>query len=319
MFRRFAFIGLALALFAPALARAASDDEAALSNSKVRIAEENGDQGYRVPNTAEYAIIRDKMMKRQVLEEFVKFLSPVRLPKTLWIYVDECQGGLNGSPYYSSGNRALVMCYQFMKVVEQRADLITQVEAKNPKQFPMRVSRDGFIAGVFAGVMLHEAGHALFDNLDVPIFGREEDAADEISTFVALQFKRRIADLVVASYADLGETFANPPTRAPDTKDPNYYPKDKTLQCFADPFCAFADVHGTWGQRFFNTLCLMYGSDPQHYAFLLTGGWLPQDRDCVGEYVQVRHAFATTIYPFIDRDLMAKVQARQWFLVNELR
>ena len=121
-----------------------------------------------MPNTAEYAIIRDKMMKRQVLEEFVKALSPVRLPKTLWIYVDECQGGPNGSPYYSSGNRALVMCYQFMKVVEQRADLITQAEAKNPKQFPMRVSRDGFIAGVFAGVMLHEAGHALFDILDVP-------------------------------------------------------------------------------------------------------------------------------------------------------
>ena len=318
MFRRFAFFALALALFVPALARAASNDDAALTNGKVRIAEENGDKGYRAPKTAEYATIRDKMMRRQVLEEFAKFLSPVRLPKTLWLYVDECAGGAGASPYYSAGDRTLVMCYQFMKVIENRADFIAQVEAKNPNQFPMRVTRDGFIAGVFAGVMLHEAGHALFDNLDVPIFGREEDAADEISTFVALQFKKQLADLVVAAYADIGETFANPPTQAPDTKDPNY-PKDKTVQCFADPFCAFADVHGTWGQRFYNTLCLMYGSDPQHYASLETGGWLPKDRDCVAEYAQVRHAFATTIYPFIDRDLMAKVQARQWFLANELK
>jgi hypothetical protein len=33
----------------------------------------------------------------------------------------------------------------------------------------------------------------------------------------------------------------------------------------------------------------------------------------------VRHAFAKTIYPFIDVDLMAKVQARAWFKSNELK
>ena len=106
--------------------------------------------------------------------------------------------------------------------------LITQAEAKNPKLFPMKVTRDGFLAGVFAGVILHETGHALFDVLDVPIMGREEDAADEISTFVALQFQPKLADVVVAAYADVGETFGNPPTEAPDAKAADY-PKDKTL------------------------------------------------------------------------------------------
>ena len=307
---------LAFLLVTPMNARAAANDDAALTNGKVRIAEENGDNGYRVPKTAAYSVIRDKMMKRQVLEEYVKFLSPMRLAKTLWVYVDECDGGAGASPYYSPGDRSMVMCYQFMKMIEDRAAFITQIEAKNPKQFPMRVTRDGFIAGVFAGVILHETGHALFDNLSVPIFGREEDAADEISTFVALQFQPQVADLVVSAYADIGETFSNPPTEAPDTKAADY-PKDKTDQCFADPFCAFADVHGAWGQRFYNTLCIMYGANPNHYAFLRTGGWLPADRDCPGEYAQIRHAFATTIYPFIEADLMAKVQARQWFIPRE--
>jgi len=294
------------------------DADADLTNSKIRIADLNGDGGYRIPKTAAYNDTRAKAMKRQVLEEYVKFLAPLKLPKTLWVYIDECDGGAGASPYYSPGNRALVMCYQFLKAMEDRAQLITQAEAKNPKLFPMKVSRDGFIAGVFAGVILHETGHALFDILDVPIMGREEDAADEISTFVALQFQPKLADAVVAAYADVGETFANPPTKAPDTKAADY-PKDKTLQCFADPFCAFADVHGAWGQRFYNTLCLMYGGNPTHYAFLESGGWLPKDRDCKAEYAQVRHAFAKTIYPFIDTDLMAKVQARAWFKSNELK
>lgn len=299
-------------------ASSAANDDSALTNGKVRIAEVDGDQGYRQPKTAVYADTRAKMMKRQVLEEYVKFLAPLKLPKTIWVYVDECDGGDSASPYYSPDNRALVMCYQFMKMMEDRAALITQAEAKNRNLFPMKVNRDGFLAGVFAGVILHETGHALFDVLDVPIIGREEDAADEISTFVALQFQPKLADVVVAAYSDVGETFDNPPTAAPDAKAADY-PKDKTLQCFADPFCAFADVHGTWGQRFYNTLCLMYGGNPQHYGFLLTGGWLPKNRDCPAEYALVRRAFAKTIYPFIDTDLMAKVQARAWFRSNELK
>jgi hypothetical protein len=317
----FRFRGLIAVLFvfcAPALCLAASPSDAALTNGKIRIADLNGDGGYRLTKNAVYAAIRQKMMKRQALEELVKFLSPVRLPKTLWVYVDECQGGAGASPYYTSANRSLVMCYQFMKIIEDRATYITGAEAKNPNAFPMRVSHDGFVAGVFTGVMLHEAGHALFDILEVPIFGREEDAADQIATFVALQFKKQLADVVVGAFADIDETFSNPPTAAPDPNAADY-PKDKTAQCFSDPFCAFADVHGTWGQRFYNTLCLTYGSDPQHYAFLQTGGWLPQGRDCVGEYQQIYHAFATTIYPFIDQDLRAKVQSRSWFQVNELK
>jgi hypothetical protein len=39
----------------------------------------------------------------------------------------------------------------------------------------------------------------------------------------------------------------------------------------------------------------------------------------VAEYKQIYHAFATTVYPFIDQDVRTKVQARRWFQVNELK
>ena len=40
----------------------------------------------------------------------------------------------------------------------------------------------------FVSTMLHETGHAIFYLLEIPIFGREEDAADAIASYVALQF-----------------------------------------------------------------------------------------------------------------------------------
>jgi hypothetical protein len=70
--------------------------------------------------------------------------------------------------------------------------------------------------------------------------------------------------------------------------------------------------------RFFNTLCLAYGGVPVHYSNFVASGLLPPDRDCVGEYNQIKQAFATTIYPFIDQNLMRKVQQREWFLPSEM-
>ena len=88
------------ALLAPTMALAGAADDAALVNGKVQIAAENGDKGYRLTKNADYSAIRDKMMKRQALEEFAKFLSPMKLPKTLYIVAEECAGG----PGASSGS-----------------------------------------------------------------------------------------------------------------------------------------------------------------------------------------------------------------------
>ncbi len=307
---------LALGLFALFPGAALADDSGRAQN--VQIADVKGDHGYRPIKTKAYAAIRKDMVDRKVLEEYIAFMSPLRLPKTLWVYAEECDGGAGASPHYDPSQRAIVMCYQFVKMIADMADPLVKAEAQNPKNVPMKVTRTGFIAGVFAGVILHETGHALFDILNVPIFGREEDAADEMSTFVSVQFKPQVADLMVASFADIDLMFSNPPTKAMDPNDPNM-PKDPEERCQVDPFCAFADEHGAWGQRFFNTLCIAYGANPAHFQSFAKGGWLPKDRDCVAEYQTVRKAFATTIYPFIDKEQMKKVQAGDWFKPAEMK
>jgi hypothetical protein len=147
------------------------------------------------------------------------------------------------------------------------------------------------VVGAFTGVVLHEAGHAVFDMLEVPVFGREEDAADAMAAFIALQFNKDVARTVVRGYAYIWRALGNP-----------------------REWAQYADEHGTSGQRFYNTLCLAYGGDPTTFKEFVDKGWLPKERaaGCAAEYQQTRLAFVKTILPFIDQGMMKKVQATNW-------
>ena len=96
------------------------------------------------------------------------------------------------------------------------------------------------------------------------MFGRQEDAADQMAGFIALQFNKETARTVIKGFAYFwqleAEGRADPPTTLPNPSDPNY-PSDPKQQCSLDPLCAFSDEHGTASQRVYNTLCIAYGGD----------------------------------------------------------
>jgi hypothetical protein len=50
-----------------------------------------------------------------------------------------------------------------------------------------------FITGATIATLLHETSYGLFDTLDIPIWGRLEDAADRLSAFLMVQFGEDIA------------------------------------------------------------------------------------------------------------------------------
>ena len=55
------------------------------------------------------------------------------------------------------------------------------------------ITHNDAVLGQFIYVVAHEMGHALFDTLNVPLFGQPEDAADEFSTYMMLSFGRQDA------------------------------------------------------------------------------------------------------------------------------
>ena len=50
-------------------------------------------------------------------------------------------------------------------------------------------------------VFLHEVGHAVFDYLDVPNTGREEDVADQFAAYLLLQFAKSDARRLILGVA----------------------------------------------------------------------------------------------------------------------
>jgi hypothetical protein len=221
--------------------------------------------------------IYQRLKQRQVLEELSAFLSPLKLPRTLRVRTKSC-GVVNA--FYEPNEWTVNMCYEWIDATEQMAP-----QATSPDGF----TRQEVIVGGFVGVILHELGHAVSDMYELPVLGREEDSADQISGFVMQQFGKDVARTAIKGMAFVWLNYAR-------QGNPAYW-----------------DVHSTPGQRFYNFLCIGYGGDPATFKDQVDK-WLSKDRveSCPHEYQQVKNAFVKTILPHIDQELMKKVQAAKW-------
>jgi hypothetical protein len=257
---------------------AAAQAPTGLQNSQIEIA-------YVPPANANYRPIHDRLKKLQVLEELKQFLVPLRLPRKLTVQVDQC--GAATRPYKPGG--AATICYELVEQIER-------VAAKaDPDQ------QQTVIVGTFVQAVFHEVAAAVLDILQVPVWGRREDAADRLAGFIMLQFGEEVARQTVIGTAIFFEASNKTWTGS-----------------------QFADVNSPEPQRYFNFLCMAYGGAPKVFEGLAKAEGdakpiLPEDRAnrCADEYAQVRKAFNLRIMPFVDPDLVIKVKASRWGNVGD--
>jgi hypothetical protein len=234
---------------------------------------------YGEPRNPLHRPIYERLQKRRVLEDFRDFLSPLRLSQPLTIKVESC-GGVNA--YYSS--HTVTICYEYIAWIHQIARKVT---------LSNEITLEDAFVGPFVDVLLHEVSHAIFDMLKIPLFGREEDAADQLAAFILMQFGPEAARRTITGAALLFRQMAI--DHEPGSAD-------------------YASVHGLPAQRFVNVLCIAYGAEPKLFADYVKAGFLPPQRVsyCRWEYRQIAHAFKTLISPHIDPELQEKVRGRQW-------
>ena len=252
---------------APARAQGAP----APANGQIEIA-------YIEPTNPVHRPMYERLKQRQVLEQLRQFLAPLKLPRRLKVQMRGCRGSVNA--WYSNGE--VTICYEYVAWIESLA----------PKEDTPEVTRADAVAGPFIQVVLHEVAHAVFDILQIPLFGREEDAADQLAAFIMLQFGKEVARRTLTGTAHLYRKDAE--ANAPTEDD-------------------FSDVHGTAAQRFYNTLCIAYGGDPNTFNDFVQRKILPKFRadTCAREYRQVLDAFRRLIGPYVDLELMEKVRGMQ--------
>ncbi|MGH1355534.1 MAG: DUF4344 domain-containing metallopeptidase [Thalassovita sp.] len=144
---------------------------------------------------------------------------------------------------------------------------------------------EAFVQSNVLGIFYHELGHALIDLENVPIFGQEEDAADVFSVVMTVAvFEPETALELAYDYA-LG------------------FDAEARAREDAGEDIAWWDVHGPDEQRFYNTVCLFHGSDPETFDYFAEDMGLPEDRAeyCPDEYAQAEESWWEILDRVIDR------------------
>lgn len=248
---------------------------------------------YVAPKNPELKPVYEYVKSARALEKMRDLLSALRLPRRLLLKADGCDGESNA--WYEE--KVVTICYEFLDEIWRNS---------SSKQTPVGISAIDTVIGPFVDVVLHEVGHAVFDYWQVPLFGREEDAADQFSAYIVLQFPKDEARRLI-----LGNAYQ--------------YKGDVQVGAKSDGIPValkkFADVHGTPQQRFFNVLCIAYGADAKLFADLAEKDFLPKDRaeGCEDEYKQVARAFRKLIRPYVDRKLAATALSQKWLPSIEAR
>ncbi len=212
---------------------------------------------YTPPKTQAEVAIASGLQNSQTLEKLTAILNRVvSVQPTITIVAGSC-GAANA--FYNSQKKAIVLCYELL--LDNATRLIKNVGNKLTQQ-QLREVLDAEM--VF--VLLHEVGHALIDEFQLPVLGREEDAADKFAAFVLLNSN--------------GEKFLREATLF------FYFNKPSLLTHLLKGSALYSDEHGLAQQRLANLVCWGFGKNPPAFAQMASNIKVSANRlnRCADEY-----------------------------------
>jgi Putative metallopeptidase len=200
-----------------------------------------------------------------------KELSPILMsgshyPWDIVISFEDCE---DSDAFYDSETHKLTLCYQ---LIDEYYDLFG-------RKITDKTKLDEAVRGAVASTFFHELGHGLVDAWKVTITGKEEDAVDQLSTLILINHTQNGEQMALNGaisfklYADLEKG-------------------EKKI---------FWDEHSLDEQRFYDTICLIYGHDPEKYSYLVKDNTLPEERAdlCRQDYPKISNSWHQLLSPFI--------------------
>ena len=241
------------------------------------------DVQYVEPKNASHSELYAALRKMRVLEQLQEFLSPVRLPRRIMIRTQGCDGKARSSFDIDT----VTVCYEYFNVILKHLPKIER-EGLTPQDA---------LVGPTVDIFLHEFGHALLRVLDIPFFGKEEDIADNVATYLLLTFSKEDSRRLIVGASFFAE--------AEDVVEKGQSPKPDEL----------ADAHSLLAQRYFTRWCLAYGADKELFSDAVENGVLPPNREkwCRYEWATNAYAFEKLVEPYIDQVQKDVVKLKRWF------
>lgn len=247
-----------------------SDDDTS-SNSSTTVAKKNDNGDFKVEHsevtTPRYVEIDRQVRSEKLLEKAADKLNrALVLPTDITLRTQDCN---QINAFYDPTDHSVTMCYELMEHFYQtfRSSGDSQDEAYSKMYDAVRF------------VFLHEIGHALIDIFKLPVTANEEDAADRLSAFVNL---KELGDEGVKACFAAAEAFQIESKKS-STGQRN-----------------LADEHLLQEQRFYNSLCMIYGSNTTKYEKIVTDGFLPKERAvrCQNEYQRTVDSWERLLSPW---------------------
>jgi Putative metallopeptidase len=183
--------------------------------------------------------------------------------------------GLGGGPFYNPKSNSITFQYGFAALI------YNTIRQAHPDWTDFQIGKAGGAVNSF--ILAHEFTHALIANFDLPVLGREEDAADALAGLILLRAQG--GNQLLLDTADFWAQFS---------------------QRQATPtLSAYADTHSLDLQRAFSMACDVAGSSKKGFITVARLGLLPRSRlqGCLAEYQQQVDSFEQVLEPHTDGPL----------------
>ncbi len=168
-------------------------------------------------------------------------------------------------PAPSASGQSQAESQQFKARVDEAARALGSEPRLKKVSEQKRQQMSEFVIGNMLFTLLHESAHGLVNQMELPVLGREEDAADAFATVTILKVGTAVSHGVLVEAAKAW-FLTTKRARAQGEKEDFY------------------DAHGLDEQRAYQIVCLMVGSDKKQFKDLADQTNLPEDRqDSCGE------------------------------------
>jgi hypothetical protein len=221
------------------------------------------------PPVGEESQVGYELLKASETRYLAKSLAAAfELPNALKI---KGVNGFGGGPFYNPGDNSITLPYKFTAVV---FGVITEA---NPEESAEEWGEA--VGSVDSFILAHEFAHALIHNFNLPVLGREEDAADGIATVLLLK-------------AEEGATYA---------AEAAEFWADFSGRQSPPALAEYADNHSFDRQRAYNILCWVGGSNESILQAFAENEVVPESRlaSCPAEWQLLRKSAEQVLKPHL--------------------
>ena len=212
--------------------------------------------------------IRQEIEQSRLIQGVITLMRErFHLPSPLTI-----QFGGDDDPSYDTESHTILIPYHFLAEARER---FTETDYSETGMTAQAAALD-----VLAHTLLHEFGHAIISMNKLPVVVKEEDAADSLAVMLLIERFENGQEIALTA-ADM---FALESEDYDTLEEPDFW-----------------DEHSLDAQRYYTTLCHIYGSDPDNYAYLMEEAEIDQDRRelCIDEYDALSTSWNALLAPYL--------------------